>query len=206
MTLSVLDLWFYAGAMAVLFFTPGPVWLALTARGLSGGFHAAWPLALGVAIGDMLWPLLAVLGVTWILTVFDGLMVVLKWVAVAMFAGMGALLLRHADAPVSRDGRLTRPGILPGFLAGLAVILSNPKAILFYIGVLPGFFDLSRVTGADIAAIVTISFLVPLTGNLIMAGLIGRLRDRLTSPRVMRRINVASGWLLLAVAALLMLS
>ena len=206
MTLSVLDLWFYAGAMAVLFFTPGPVWLALTARGLSGGFHAAWPLALGVAIGDMLWPLLAVLGVTWILTVFDGLMVVLKWVAVAMFAGMGALLLRHADAPVSRDGRLTRPGILPGFLAGLAVILSNPKAILFYIGVLPGFFDLSRVTGADIAAIVTISFLVPLSGNLIMAGLIGRLRDRLTSPRVMRRINVASGWLLLAVAALLMLS
>lgn len=206
MTLSALDLWLYAGAMAVLFFTPGPVWLALTARGLSGGFHAAWPLALGVAIGDMFWPLLAVLGVTWVLSVFDGLMLVLKWVAVAMFAGMGAMLLRHSDAPVARDGRLTRPGIWPGFLAGLVVILSNPKAILFYIGVLPGFFDLTQATGADIAAIVTISFLVPLLGNLTMAALIGRVRHRLTAPGTMRRINLVSGWLLLGVAVLLVLS
>ncbi|MCR9146878.1 MAG: LysE family translocator [Rhodobacteraceae bacterium] len=206
MTLSALDLWLYAGAMAVLFFTPGPVWLALTARGLSGGFHAVWPLALGVAVGDMFWPLLAVLGVNWVLSLVDGLMLVLKWVAVAMFAGMGAMLLRHADAPVSHDGRLTRPGIWPGFLAGLVVILSNPKAILFYVGVLPGFFDLSRVTAVDIAAIVTISFLVPLLGNLAMAGLIGRLRHRLTAPGTMRRINVVSGWLLLCVAVLLVLS
>ena len=206
MTLSVLDLWLYAGAMAVLFLTPGPVWLALTARGLSGGFRAAWPLALGVAIGDMFWPLLAVLGVSWVISVFDGLMIILKWVAVAMFAGMGLLLLRHADAPVTGDGRLMRPGVWPGFVAGLIVILSNPKAILFYIGILPGFFDLSRVTTGDIAAIVTISFLVPLLGNLAMAALIGRLRTRLTAPHTLRRINLASGSLLIVVAVLIALT
>jgi hypothetical protein len=33
-----------------------------------------------------------------------------------------------------------------GFLAGLAVILGNPKAILFYMGMLPGFFDLRALT------------------------------------------------------------
>ncbi|MFT5867436.1 MAG: threonine/homoserine/homoserine lactone efflux protein [Gammaproteobacteria bacterium] len=53
MTLNPNDLLLYCGALVILFLTPGPVWLALTARGLSGGFHAAWPLALGVAVGDI---------------------------------------------------------------------------------------------------------------------------------------------------------
>ena len=64
MTISAVDAALYAGALLILFLTPGPVWVALTARALSGGFNAAWPLALGVVVGDVLWPLLAILGVT----------------------------------------------------------------------------------------------------------------------------------------------
>ena len=48
MTISATDILFYAGALFILFLTPGPVWVALTARAMSGGFAAAWPLALGV--------------------------------------------------------------------------------------------------------------------------------------------------------------
>ena len=59
MSLTGVDLLLYAGALFVLFLTPGPVWVAMVARALSGGFGAAWPLALGVVIGDVLWPLLA---------------------------------------------------------------------------------------------------------------------------------------------------
>ena len=55
MTISLPDLLLYCGALLILFLTPGPVWLAIMARALSGGFSAAWPLALGVSIGDMLW-------------------------------------------------------------------------------------------------------------------------------------------------------
>ncbi|MGR3567612.1 MAG: LysE family translocator, partial [Pseudooceanicola nanhaiensis] len=51
MTITPSEIALYAGALVILFFTPGPVWLALTARALSGGFNAAWPLALGVVVG-----------------------------------------------------------------------------------------------------------------------------------------------------------
>ena len=206
MSLTPFDLWLYAGAMLVLFFTPGPVWLALLARGMSGGFPAAWPLALGVAVGDILWPLLAVLGVTWVASTFDGLMVALKYVAVVMFAVMGFLLIRHADRTIAADSRLTRPGAWAGFMAGLAVILGNPKAILFYMGMLPGFFELTAVTPLDIAAIVTISFVVPLGGNLTMALFIDRVRRLLASPAALRRTNIVSGVLLILVAALIAVS
>lgn len=206
MSLTPFDLWLYAGAMLVLFLTPGPVWLALMARGMSGGFPAAWPLALGVAVGDILWPLLAVLGVTWVAATFDGLMLALKYVAVVMFAVMGLLLIRHADRTIAADSRLTRPGAWAGFMAGLAVILGNPKAILFYMGMLPGFFDLALITPLDIAAIVAISFVVPLGGNLTMAIFIDRVRRLLASPAALRRTNIISGVLLILVAGLIAVS
>jgi threonine/homoserine/homoserine lactone efflux protein len=81
MTISPTELGLYAGALFILFLTPGPVWVALIARALSGGFNAAWPLALGVVIGDALWPLLAVLGVSWIASSVEGFMVILRYVA-----------------------------------------------------------------------------------------------------------------------------
>ncbi|WP_146347967.1 LysE family translocator [Phaeobacter marinintestinus] len=199
MTLSPWDLALYAGAVFILFLTPGPVWMALAARSLSGGFRAAWPLALGVVVGDMIWPLLAILGVSWAVGAFDQLAIVLKGVAVVMFVALGVQTLRNAGRKISADSRLTRPGMWAGFVAGVVVILSNPKAILFYMGLLPGFFDLTRLTRWDIAAIVSVSLIVPLIGNLALAGMIAQLRTILSSPAALKRTNQVAGALLILV-------
>lgn len=199
MTLIPSDLLLYCGALLILFLTPGPVWLALMARALSGGFQAAWPLALGVALGDILWPLVAVLGITWILSVFDTMMEVLRWIASGVFILMGVALIRQAGDKITTDSRLTRPGMWSGFIAGIVAILGNPKAVLFYIGVLPGFFDLRSVTAPDIAAILAVSVLIPMIGNLSIALLVGHVRGFLTAPRTLRRINLISGAMLVFV-------
>ena len=199
MTLSASDLALYAAAVLVLFLTPGPVWVALVARAVAGGFAAAWPLALGVVVGDAIWPLAAIHGLTWITAAWGGAMETLRWVAVAIFLVMGFQLIRHADRALGEDSRLTRPGAWAGFAAGLAVILGNPKAILFYMGVLPGFFDLRRVTGADIAAIVAVSTVVPLAGNLVLAGFLDRVRRLVASPGARATMSRGAGVLLVGV-------
>jgi threonine/homoserine/homoserine lactone efflux protein len=130
---------------------------------------------------------------------FDGTMRLLRLVAAAMFVGMGYLLMRHPDRRLAADSRLTRPGRWAGFAAGVAAILGNPKAILFYMGVLPGFFDLTRITGRDVAAILAVSMTIPLIGNLSVALLIDRARRHLASPAAVRRMNLAAGGLLVAV-------
>ncbi|WP_460272887.1 LysE family translocator [Celeribacter sp. ULVN23_4] len=203
MTITAGDLGLYAFALLILFLTPGPVWLAMLARALSGGFHAAWPLALGVVIGDFLWSLLAILGVSWIIAEFSGFLTVMRWIAVVMFIGMGLLLIRHADKQIAADSRLTRPGMWAGFVAGLICILGNPKAILFYMGFLPGFFDLSNLTASDIAAICTISAVIPLVGNLILGASVGAVRKIMTSPKALRRMNISAGSLLIFVGLIL---
>lgn len=206
MTVSATDLLFYAGALLVLFATPGPVWVALLARSMSGGFASAWPLAVGVAVGDALWPLLAIFGLTWIVAQFSGFMTVMQWVAAITFLVMGVLLIRNAGRGLSSDSRLTRPGRWAGFATGVAVVIGNPKAILFYMGVLPGFFDLTRVTAPDIAAIVALSVAIPLLGNLLLAASIDRARRLLTSPAALRRMNLIAGGLMIAVGAVIAVS
>jgi len=199
MTITPTELLIYAGALAILFLTPGPVWLAIVARTLTGGFRAAWPLAVGVAIGDIIWPLLAILGITWILSEFAAFITVLRFAASAIFILMGVLIIRNAGTALSTDTRLTRPGLWAGFAAGVAVILSNPKAILFYMAVLPGFFDLTGLTTPDIAAIMVLSAIVPLVGNLFLALLVEKLRARMTSPTALKRISLTSGAMLITV-------
>ncbi|WP_417806539.1 LysE family translocator [Thioclava sp.] len=203
MTLTLAQIALYSGALIVLFLTPGPVWLALLARGMSGGFAAAWPLALGVTVGDMIWPALAILGVSWLVQEFSYFLIVLRWVAVAVFVGMGYLLIRHADHKISSDSRLTRPGKWAGFVAGLIVIIGNPKAILFYMGILPGFFPIASMTWVDIVLVSLISAIVPLTGNLILAGFVDRIRSFVASRGKMARLNRIAGGLMIFVGLII---
>jgi len=120
-----------------------------------------------------------------------------------VFLIMGVLLIRHADAKIDRDNRLTRPGAWAGFGAGLLAILGNPKAVLFYIGVLPGFFDLRHVTALDVGAIIAASVAIPLFGNLAIAALVGKLRGLMTDPATLKRINIVAGALLICVGLLI---
>lgn len=206
MTITLVQILFYAGALFVLFLTPGPVWLALAARTLAHGKRGAIPLMFGVAIGDTLWSLLAILGLAWVVGSYAWVMEALKWVAVLVFAGMGALLIHHADKRIEADSALNRSGAWAGFVAGLAAILANPKAILFYMGMLPGFFDLTAITAIDIAVIAAISMLVPLIGNFGFAAFVDHAKTFIASPGALKRTNQVAGGLLVLVAIAIALS
>lgn len=201
MTLTAAELGLYALGMAGLWAVPGPVWVALLARALSGGFAAAWPLALGVTLGDLLWPALAIFGMGWVLSVYGEALQILRWIAAATFAIMGALLIAKSGTLMSADSKLTRPGRLAGLMTGVAAVVGNPKAILFYMTVLPAFFgDLSRLTAVDIACILAVSVAVPLVGNLGLALFLDRARVLLSNPARVQMLNRISGGLLILVA------
>ena len=187
MNVAPWDLVLYAGGLLALFLTPGPVWLAVIARTVSGGFRAGWPLALGVAVGDALWPLLAILGMAWVVAEISYAADVLRWVACRGFLWMGINTSRHASDRGEAAADLATPGMWSGFVAGIIVILSNPKAILFYMVVLPGFFDMTAVGPVDMGIIVALSMLIPFLGNVAFAFMVDRLRMRFAPPDCMRR-------------------
>ena len=197
MTVAAGQLLAYAGALALLVLTPGPVVAALIARAATGDVAAAVPLAAGVAVGDIFWPLVAMLGLGVLAEVWAELLVVLRLVGAAILIWMGIALVRKA--PAAMQAPAARERALAGFTAGLMVIAGNPKAILFYLGILPGFFDFRALTPADMALICLVSVLVPFAGNLAWAALFASARRWLADPIAMRRTHVVAGVALVAV-------
>ena len=206
MTVTLWQLVVYMAGMAALWAVPGPVWVAMLARSLSGGFAAAWPLAIGVVLGDLMWPALAIFGLSWIVSVYADFLHVLKLVAAVTFGVMGLLLLRKSGVLLGADNRLTRPGRLAGFMTGIAAAVGNPKSILFYLTVLPGFFDLSRLNGWDITAILAVSAAVPLVGNLGLALFLDKARNLISSSERVAVLNRISGVLLILVGVAIALT
>ena len=203
MNASLYELGLYTLGMVGLWAVPGPVWVALTARALSGGFAGAWPLAVGVALGDLLWPLAAILGLSWIHSVYGDVLGLLRWVAAVVVVVMGTMLLGAPAGSLTGDNRMTKPGLWAGFSVGVAAVVGNPKAILFYMGALPGFFALETLTAVDIAVIICISAGVTLAGNLALALFLDRARALLSSPEALQRMNIGSGALLILVGAVI---
>ena len=209
MSLSFYELWLYGVAILILFLTPGPVWVAIIARALASGFHGIWPLALGVAVGDFIWPLAAMAGVGVLVSLNAHFLNYLAFIAAIIFFVMGFMLIRHADSQPARLTRLTRPSrqnFLAGFSAGALIIISNPKAILFYMGVLPGFFDLRAITLADALAVSFVSMGVPFCGNIMLGLMVGTSRTILDTPKNLKRLNITSGILLIGVGVAILFS
>ena len=98
----------------------------------------------------MIWPLLAMLGIGVVAGVWANFLLVLRYAGAAILVLMGVQLIRRAEAAglAVAGGGLGRESGWAAFSAGLMVIAGNPKAILFYMGVLPGFFDFRRLTPA----------------------------------------------------------
>ena len=72
--------------------------MALIARSLKNGFSGAWPLALGVAIGDVVWLVLVLLTLGQLVAVHAAVLIGLKYVAVIVFLVMGVgLIMAQVD-------------------------------------------------------------------------------------------------------------
>jgi threonine/homoserine/homoserine lactone efflux protein len=204
MSISFGELTFYAFGIFVLFLTPGPVWIAIISRSISSGLKGAAPLAAGVAIGDIIWPSLAITGSAALAASYSNLLLYLRYIAVIMFVILGINLIKNQNSNIkSQDIKFHKKSELAGFTAGLIVIIGNPKAALFYLGILPGFFNLTELTLVDCAAIALVSALIPFTGNLALAVTIEKSRKILSSASAMKKLNVLSGCLLIFVGLLI---
>ena len=195
MTINAYEILLYAVALAVLVMTPGPVVVATIAKTLASGWRTAMPLAAGVSIVDILWPLLAILGLSALVQANADLLQWMRYIGGAILIWMGWRLIAGSKEMLDTDPdpTLMRRSAWQGFLAGVLVNLGNPKSIVFFIGILPNLFDIPSLTLPDIAVILLLSALVPFLGNVVWALAAHRARRMLTSARAVRRVNQASG-------------
>lgn len=119
--------------------SPGPATMALAATSMTSGRVAGVSLAAGIYTGSFIWACLTSAGLAAILTAYAGILTVLKivgglyllWLAWKAFRSAMTSDEMHLAGLASRE--LTRRQL---YLKGLALHLTNPKAILAWLSLL----------------------------------------------------------------------
>ena len=193
------QIFLYFLALVILFLTPGPVWVALIARTVSGGAKSSISLALGVSLGDMLWPFVVYFSLSLLISLYSDILLIFRYVASFVLILMGLQIIYLRNKTVSEDHRLTKSGFIAGFYAGFIAVTANPKASLFYMTLLPGFFNFELIGIIDVCLISLLSFSIPMIGNILMILFVAKVRSLLSSPYAVRITNLISGILLVFV-------
>ena len=149
-----------AAAMFVLAITPGPGVFATVSKALAHGFRQAVPVVLGIIIGDLIFLLFAIYGLSAMAETFGTFFAMVKYLGGVYLVWLGIKLWR--TTPDTQDvANLKRPSGKYSFLGGLSITLGNPKVILFYLGFLPTFVALDTLSILDITLIsLVVSFIL----------------------------------------------
>jgi threonine/homoserine/homoserine lactone efflux protein len=203
MTITLSQIVLYCGALVILFLTPGPVWIAIIARSVSGGLKSGFSLVLGVSLGDLLWPVIVYFGLGVLIFLYSDILLFIRYIAAFILILMGIQVLRNSKKAIENNASLTKKGFWAGFAAGLIAVTANPKATLFYLTLLPSFFDFNKILILDVLIISLVSFSIPMVGNLMMILFINRARSFLSSEKAIQNTNITSGILLILVGLII---
>ena len=191
------ELWLaFVAASAVLLVIPGPTILTVISYSMAHGRRANFPLVAAVALGDSTALAVSLLGLGALLATSAFWFTVVKWAGGLYLLYLGIKLLR---AGIS-SAELTAPA-LPGsrwtlFANTYLVTALNPKGIVFFVAFLPQFI----VSGIGVTQqlwVLAVTFVVMATLNATLyAVFAASARKLLSSPRALRRFNLAGGSLL----------
>ncbi|MBA1155361.1 LysE family translocator [Microvirga mediterraneensis] len=191
----------FSSALFIAAASPGPGIAAVVGRVLGRGLKEAVAFSIGIALGDVVWLTFAILGLAALAQAFHEVFLVIKYAGAAylLYLAYKIWTVPALAREVTAETRPEHPAKL--LLGGLALTLGNPKAIVFYLALLPTILDLTRITVLGYAELVaaTLSVLgLVLAGYIVLAA---RARQLFTTPKAIRRLNRTTGALMAGAAA-----
>jgi len=181
--------------LAILIFsvTPGPGVFAILARAMTQGAAACLNLALGMAVSDIIYLILACYGLATIAENWGGLFTVIRIVGALYLIYLGWKMWRSRSQIATINQQDQPRDQIMTFMQGFLISASNPKVILFYIAFLPTFMDLNALSATDIAAAAVLTLTGLMLGLMLIAMSASWARGKLRSKRAMQGLNRVAG-------------
>jgi len=200
--MTALSLFAFAGAMFLLAITPGPGVFATVARALASGFLHASVVVAGIVVGDLIFLLFAIFGLAAVAELMGGFFTLVKFAGAAYLVWLGIGLWRNRVVATEATP-IEEISWSSNLLSGLFITLGNPKVILFYLGFLPAFVDLTTLSAADVVMIATVVSVVLGLTMLGYAYAASSARQLFRSPGARQLLNRASGGVMIATGTVL---
>ncbi len=188
--LSTHALLIFAAVYAAAIATPGPGIVTLVARAIGGGFWSAVPNTFGMAAGDLILMTLSAFGLALVAQAMGDLFLVVKLAGAAYLVFLG---YKYWTAPVEETRTVAPGGAAQGFLSQFALTLGNPKAIGFFVALLPTLVDLKTLTLAGYAELCVMPLTILPAICLTYAALASSVRGVFQSALARRRMNKGAG-------------
>ncbi len=198
----------------LLTITPGADMALVMRHALGSGRRQAFFASLGICLGCLVWGTASALGVAVVLAQSALAFSILKYVGGAYLVYLGARALHGAisrtvgvAAPGGPEGPPPRP--MPPwacFAQGLLTNLLNPKVAVFYLTFLPQFVAPDRPVLPQSVFLATTHVLMGLVWLTLYARFIDRMAAVLLTDRVKRRIEAATGAVLIGLGVRLALA
>lgn len=198
----------FTTAAVLLALTPGAdTMLVLRAVWAGGGARAGRAAAVGIGCGCIVWGIAALAGIAALVHAAPWMLVVMRWAGAAylLWLGVNDLLSARRSTP---DSELADPGSgLAVWRSGFLTNLLNPKVVLFYLAVLPGFVPAGATAPLWGALLIGIHVGAGLAWLCLLAWLAARATGRFARPSAARRTGrLVSGVVLVTVGAAIAVS
>jgi threonine/homoserine/homoserine lactone efflux protein len=191
--------WAFVPIALALTLSPGPATALVVRHAARGGVQAAFRTVAGNAVGVAGWALLSALGVAALVAVSETAFVTLKLAGVAVLVWVGVQALRgvrRASPPAS--GRRV-------FGEAFLTSAANPKLAVFFVALFPAFVPSGEPVLPRALAMAALVITFDFAWYLTLAALVSRARRAVVGGRLGRRLEQASGAVLLALAGRLAL-
>lgn len=196
MTISSITALF--GTMLVLAVAPGPSDFAVVARAIASGFTQSLFMISGIVIADILFIVLAVWTLAEVAQSMEGLFRWVTYLCGLYLIWLGVSSIR--SQPRAEDLQKARSSsAYSSFVGGMLITFSDPKAILFYMGLFPAFLDLPNITVSDTVVIMLIATVVVGGVKTGYAYLAEKAKLVLRETKIKRRLDLAAGAVLICV-------
>ncbi len=196
----------FGGTLFTLAVIPGPAVFAILARAMSFGSSGALLFVLGLLSGDLLWFSMAALGLAAIAASFSGALVVLQWLGAVYLLYIAYGIWKSAPATVENATEIAcQPdaGAIASYVSGLVFNLSNPKAIMFYLALMPNLVSVEEMNMLGFVQLALVLSVVLLSINAAYSLIALQFRALLTSHKAMYLINRLACLGLVGVAGLM---
>ena len=196
MTIEWHQLALYILAYTVMVVSPGPFVAAIAARSAAFGFKSGISMAIGAFLAEKVWIIAAIFGLALIAQHYSSILIVLKFAGAAWLIWLGTKLVLGRSGIITGSVKAKPEPFWRGVTTGAMINLGNPKAALFFMALFPGFFDVAIMTWIDAVVIIIASAPVGLGSDLTYAWLAARAHALLANGPVARRVDLATGGVL----------
>lgn len=187
---------------AITVFSPGPGVIMTLTNSLRYGFKGTFGGILGISCGALVVAAVSATGLGVVLAASALAFTILKFIGAAYLIYLGVRLWR--SPPVGFQTLPSHPaGFRRRFIEGLSLQLTNPKAIFFFLSVLPQFIDPSRDYPSQFATLVLTYSVLVVAIHCLYSLCAQRARRWLSSERGGKMINKAGGAMFMVFGAAL---